>query len=135
MGWVVNATPRPLYPRERTGRAGAEPDGTRVETRFRLSPKRTSPFNSAGDSVQSTSGSRGVRISLSNAGYTTFRGRVRVLDTHSTRQFPLHFPPCVTVCHHILNAVYPLYGRLGGLQGWYGQVFKSCVWLNSSISA
>ena len=45
-----------------------ERDGTRAETRFRLSPKRTSPFKSAGASVQSTAGSRGVRISLSNAG-------------------------------------------------------------------
>ena len=48
--------------------ARAEPDGTRTETRFRLSPKRTSPFKSVGASVQSTAGSRGVRISLSNAG-------------------------------------------------------------------
>ena len=47
-------------------------DGTRTETRFRLSPKRTSPFKSAGASVQSTAGSRGVRISGSNAGYTAF---------------------------------------------------------------
>jgi len=43
-------------------------DGTRAETRFRLSAKRTSPFKSAGASVQSTTGSRGVRISGSNAG-------------------------------------------------------------------
>ena len=48
--------------------ARAERDGTRAETRFRLSPKGTSPFKSVGASVQSTAGSRGVRISLSNAG-------------------------------------------------------------------
>ena len=42
-------------------------DGTRAQTRFRLSAKRTSPFKSAGASVQSTTGSRGVRISDSNA--------------------------------------------------------------------
>ena len=48
--------------------ARAECDGTRAETRFRLSPKRTSPFKSVGASVQSTAGGRGVRISLSNAG-------------------------------------------------------------------
>ena len=54
------------------GRARAEPDDTRAETTFRLSPKRTSPFKSAGEPVQSTAGSRGVRISVSNAGYTTF---------------------------------------------------------------
>ena len=50
------------------GIARAERDGTCAETRFRLSPKRTSPFKSVGASVQSTAGSRGVRISLSNAG-------------------------------------------------------------------
>ena len=47
-------------------------DGTRAETRFSLSAKRTSPFKLAGASVQSTTGSRGVRISGSNAGYTMF---------------------------------------------------------------
>ena len=73
-------------------------DGTRAETRVRLSPKRTSPFKSAGASVQSTAGSRGVRISGSNAGYTMFRGIVRVLATHSIRQFPLHFPSRASPC-------------------------------------
>ena len=38
-------------------------DGTRAETRFLLSAKRTSPFKLAGESVQSTTGSRGMRIS------------------------------------------------------------------------
>jgi hypothetical protein len=75
-----------------------ERDGTRAETRFRLSQKRTRPFKSAGASVQSTAVSRGVRISFSNAGYTTFRGSVRVLATHSIRQFPLHFPSCASPC-------------------------------------
>jgi hypothetical protein len=73
-------------------------DGTRAETRFRLSAKRTSPFKSAEASVQSTAGSRGVRISGSNAGYTLFRGGVRVLATHSIRQFPLHFLSSASPC-------------------------------------
>ena len=49
-------------------RARSKRDGTRAETRFGLSAKRTSPFKSAGVSVQSAAGSRGVRISGSNAG-------------------------------------------------------------------
>ena len=49
-------------------------------------------------SVQSTADGRGVRISGSNAGYTTFQGRVRVLATHSIRQFPLHFPSHASLC-------------------------------------
>ena len=80
---------------------------TRAETTFRLSVKRTSPFKSVGASVQSTPGSRGVRISGSNAGYTMFRGRVK------STGYPLHSPvspspplPCVTVCHHISTGVY-----------------------------
>ena len=51
-------------------------DGTRAETRFSLSAKRTSPFKSAGASVQSATVSRGVRISGSNgsnARYTMFQ--------------------------------------------------------------
>ena len=76
-------------------------------TRFRLSAKRTSPFKSAGASVQSTTGSRGVRISGSNAGYTMFLGSVK------STGYPLLSPvspsiplPCVTVCHHISTGVY-----------------------------
>jgi len=41
-------------------------DGTRAETRFGLSAKRMSPFKLAEESVQSTTGSRGVRIGGSN---------------------------------------------------------------------
>jgi hypothetical protein len=52
-------------------------DGTRAETRFRLSAKRMNPFKSAGASVQTNTGSRGVRICGSNAGYTIFRGSVK----------------------------------------------------------
>jgi len=37
-------------------------DGTCAETRFGLSAKWTSPFKSAGESVQSTTDSRSVRI-------------------------------------------------------------------------
>jgi len=61
-------------------------DGTRAETRFRLSAKRTSTFKSAGASVQSTTGSRGVRISGSNAGYSMLRGSVK------STGYPLHSP-------------------------------------------
>jgi len=75
--------------------------------RFRLSAKRTSPIKSAGVSVQSTTGSRGVRISSSNVGYTMFWGSVKSIG------YPLHLPvspslplPCVTVCHRISTGLY-----------------------------
>jgi hypothetical protein len=89
-------------------------DGTRAGTRFRLSAKRTSLFKSAGASVQSTTGSRGVRISGSNAGYSKFRGSVK------STNYPLHSPvspslplPCVTVCHHISTELYLSSARFG----------------------
>jgi hypothetical protein len=92
------------------GRLLLKCDGTRAETRVRLSAKKTSPFKSAGASVQSTTGSRGVPISGSNAGYTTFRGSVE------STGYPLHSPvspslllPCVTVCHHISTELYTLH--------------------------
>jgi hypothetical protein len=47
----------------RSGIAESEREGTHAETRIGLSAKRTSPFKSAGGSVQSTTGSRGVQIS------------------------------------------------------------------------
>ena len=59
--------------------ANAKRDGTHAEARIGLSAKRMSPFKSARASVQSTPGSRGVRISCSNgsnSGYTMFRGSV-----------------------------------------------------------
>ena len=77
-------------------------------------------LNRRGASVQSTTGSRGVRISGSNAGYTIFRGSVK------STGYPLHSPvspsfplPCVTVCHHISTRLYlsvPYTVYINGLQ-------------------
>jgi len=56
-------------------------------------------LNRRGASVQSTTGSRVVRISGTNAGFTMFRGSVKRTG------YPLHLSvspslplPCVTVC-------------------------------------
>ena len=91
----------------RSSRARLKCDGTRAETTFLLSAQRTSPFKLAGASVQSTTGSRCVRISCSNAGYTMFRGSVKgtgyPLHSSVSPSLPL---PCVTVCHNILTGVY-----------------------------
>ena len=58
-------------------------------------------------SVQLTTGSRGVRISGNNAGYTMFRGSVKGTG------YPHHSPvspslplPCATVCHRISTEHY-----------------------------
>ena len=52
--------------------------GICAENRFRLKAKRKSPFKSVdGASVQSTTDSRCVCISGSNAGYNMFRGIVK----------------------------------------------------------
>jgi len=56
---------------------------------------------------QSTAGSRGVRISGINAGYTMFRGSVK------STVYPFHSPVspsiailCVAACHHISTGLY-----------------------------
>jgi hypothetical protein len=56
-------------------------------------------LNRRGASVQSTTGSRGVRISGSNAGYTVFRGSVKSTGypLHSPVS-PLHFPSRASPC-------------------------------------
>jgi hypothetical protein len=91
---------KPLW--EHGARLSLKCDGTRTETRFRLSAKLTSQFKLAGALLQSTTDSRIVRISGSNAGYTMFRGSVK------NTWYPLHSPvssslpfPCLTVCHHV----------------------------------
>ena len=105
------------------GRLLLKCDGTSAETRFHLSAKRTSPFKSARGgrgSVQSTTGSRGVRISGSNAGYTKFRGSVNNIGyPHHSSSSPSLPHQCVTVCHHISTGRYtaaPVQASIG-LQG------------------
>ena len=83
----VNSCPVSLTNQFNTDTGHLKYDSTRAQTTFRLSAKRTSPFKSAGASVQSTTtGSRGVRISGSNARYTMFRGSVK------STGYPLHSP-------------------------------------------
>ena len=64
-------------------------------------------LNGRGHQFIVNTGSRGVRISGSNAGHTTFRGSVK------STGYPLHslvspsLPlPCVTVLHHISTGLY-----------------------------
>jgi hypothetical protein len=99
---------------QNVGKLRLKCDDTSAETRFLLS---ASPFESAGVSVQSTAGSRIVRISGSNAAYTTFRGSVK------STGYPLNSPvspslslPCVTVCHHISTGLYHI--RAGHSWSW-----------------
>jgi hypothetical protein len=85
-------------------------DGTRAETRFCFSTKRTGPFKSVGVSVQWTAVRRAVRISLQGL-YCSCKP---VFCSHVTLTgYPLHslVSPsllllCVTVCHHISTGLY-----------------------------
>jgi hypothetical protein len=102
-----------MHSNNRTGnvrRLRLKCNGTRAETRFCLSTKRTSPFKSAGASVQSTTGSRAVHISLQGlycpckpvfCSHVTLTGY-----PHHSLVSPSLLLPCVTVCHHISNVVY-----------------------------
>ena len=81
-------------------------DGTNAETRFCLSAKRTSPFTLVGTSVQSTTGRRAVQ--------GLYCSCKPVFCSHMTLTgYPLHslvspslLLPCITMCHHISNAVF-----------------------------
>ena len=80
-------------------------------------------FNQRGASVQSTTGSRYVRISGSNPGYTMFRASVKSTGC------PLHSPvspllplPCVTVRHHISTGLFQAVTAVGV---WYSSVLQS----------
>jgi len=111
-----------------TGKGQLKCDGTRAETRFRLSAKRTSPLKSAWASVQSTTCSRCVCISGSNAGYSMFQGSVKGTG------YPLHSPvflslplPCATVCHHISTGLYCLRMATDRSRNMYKYFCKSCI--------
>ena len=87
---------------------------------------------SVGASVQSTTDSRAVSISGSNAGYTMFRGSVKGTGYPLHSPFPPSLPlPCVTVYHHFSTGLYLWKGRVvgGGESGahWIGE------WLNPTV--
>jgi len=77
-------------------------------------------LNRRGASVQSTTGSRVLCNSGSNAGYTMFRGSVKGTGYPLIRQFPLHFPsrasPCTITFQ--LESTAPLNLTLGGRGRW-----------------
>jgi len=85
-------------------------------------------------SVQSTTGSRGVRISGSNDGYTNFWGSVKgtgyTIHSPVSPSLPL---PCITVCHHISSAVYysTIAGGFTSLK--YSLNFVACKWKILSV--
>ena len=96
-------------------------DDTRAETRSRLSAKRTSPFTSAGASVQSSTDSRGVRMSGSNVGYNMLRGSVKSTGYpfHSPvlLHFPSRAPPCAITFQ--LESNYRIAAKLCTLYTWF----------------
>ena len=81
------------------GRLRLKCDGTRAETRFRLSTKRTSPFKSAGERQFSRLLAAEVCASAVVMLDRPCSEVVwSVLATHSIRQFPLHFPSRASPC-------------------------------------
>ena len=104
------------------GRLCLKCDGTRAETRFRLSAKRTNPFKLTGASVQSTTGRRAVHISLQGL-YCSCKP---VFCSHVTLTgYPLHslvspslILACVTVCHHVSTGLYNVHADRHGTLDW-----------------
>ena len=78
-------------------------DGTRAETRFRLSAKRTSQLKSRGRERGRGQFSRLLAAEVCASAVVMLDTPCsevvwRVLGTHSIRQFPLHFPSCASPC-------------------------------------
>jgi len=74
-------------------------EGTRAETRFRLSVKRTNPFKSTGgvssfDYWQTSCAASAVVMLHTPCSEVVWR----VLATHSICEFPLHFPSRASPC-------------------------------------
>ena len=76
-------------------------------------------LNRPGASVQSTTGSRGVRISAGNAGYTMLRGSVK------STGYPLHLPlsPSLPSRASSCAIIFQLDSK-----GWRRNPGPSCVW-------
>jgi hypothetical protein len=73
-------------------------DGTRAETRFRLSTKRTSPFQSAGRQLSRLLAADVCASAVVMLDTPCSEVVWRVLATHSIRQFPLNFPSRASPC-------------------------------------
>ena len=73
-------------------------DGTCAETRYRLSPKRTSPFQSEGRQFSRLLAVEVCASVVVMLDTPCSEVAWRVLGTHSIRQFPLHFPSRASPC-------------------------------------
>jgi hypothetical protein len=76
-------------------RLGFKCDGTRAESRIRLSTKRTSPFESAGASAEVCAS---AVVMLDTPCSEVVWLPQWVLATHCIRHFPLHFPSRASPC-------------------------------------
>ena len=88
-------------------RARSKRDGTRAETRFDLSAKRTSPFKSAGGGQFS----RLLAVEECGSADRPWIDHVptysaRLLATHSIRIFPLNFPSHASPCAITFRTAY-----------------------------
>ena len=80
------------------GTARSKRDGTRAETRFGLSAKRTSPFKLAGCQFSRLLAAEECASAVSDCIDRVPTYSARLLATHSIRIFPLHFPTRASPC-------------------------------------
>ena len=73
-------------------------DGTRAETRFHLSAKRTNPFKLAGGQFSRLLAAEVCASAVVMLDTPSSEVVWWVLVTHSIRQFPLHFPSRASPC-------------------------------------
>jgi len=80
------------------GRGQLKCDGTRAETRFRLSAKRTSPFTWRKRQFSRLLAADVCASAIVLLDIPCSEVVWRILVTHSIRQFPLHFPSLALPC-------------------------------------
>jgi len=126
--WMVNLTPRSLYPRVREAvEASWNVMAHEQEPDFVFRAKRTRPFKSAGgrqfSRLLAAEGCASAVVMLD----TPCSDIVwRVLATHFIRQFPLHFPSLASPCAITfqLESTHCTEGRVGPRAGldWRGKI-------------
>jgi hypothetical protein len=123
MRWVVNATPLPLYPRENPGIVRLKRGGTSLRENAGFKGKQA---NVVGTQLMKTE--RQVTPLLPCYYYDVYTSPASAWLSWHTRRFEWTGPflwktkSSLRVCHHISNALYPLYRRLGEPQGRSGWV-------------
>jgi len=108
-------------------------DGTRAETRFRLSAKGTSPLNRRGRQFSRLLAAEVCASVVVMLDTPCSEVVWRVLATHSIRQFPFHFPSCASPCaitFQLESTLYTIWLRFDKLSAYWVFIHKCFIWFS-----